>query len=479
MEITKGKLKIILDEKILEQNAETMRKNWSPALEKATKLTETRYQEEIQRLVDLAKKIMTSTEIFDYLPITKAGKFHLSKNILIAQSKVNVWVFYKAMCIALKLKHEFDPEVENIHNLMEEEEIASGDTTYVFSALTSPTGSKDDGTVMYLELNWFDRKKSDIPIFTPDNMISDAYRIPATPISPLEYKPGYLYETKKGETYLYLGVRRMFLEQDVKLKPDEYIVYSSWYSFDTNDLCTIQYTKKIAKLLTGCHTISDVFQTFGPEMCINELYHDPSIKFVKEVGQFVKDDHSFIQLPYSKVCTYHVGDTTMTKKIATSAYPLRKEKINFTLHMDPQCSISDLMIRQNGDYTIVLDPHLFEESLDTVRYSYYELKPGMKVNAYKKELKRLNQETYNLMELPDLFDKIPLTKDDTFGKSKRLLLSSSIHSASKKTQVGIYLKPYDSLELLRQFSGTPIPLCLHKVAYLVCDIGTEKGKAIF
>lgn len=84
MEIKTGKIRIVLDEAQLEHDAKDLMDDWDPELEEDTKLTETKYREEIQRLVDLAKEIMTSTQIFDYLPITKSGKFHATKTVIVA-----------------------------------------------------------------------------------------------------------------------------------------------------------------------------------------------------------------------------------------------------------------------------------------------------------------------------------------------------------------------------------------------------------
>ena len=92
MKVTKGKLSIVLDEKVLKDHAEQMFRDWNSDLETATKLTKKQYKEEIEKLVSLAKEIMKTDEIFNYLPLTKSGKFHANKNFLLFQSKVGAWV---------------------------------------------------------------------------------------------------------------------------------------------------------------------------------------------------------------------------------------------------------------------------------------------------------------------------------------------------------------------------------------------------
>lgn len=436
MEIKTGKIRIVLDEAQLEHDAKDLMDDWDPELEEDTKLTETKYREEIQRLVDLAKEIMTSAQIFDYLPITKSGKFHATKTVIVAQSKINRWSYYKGECIGLKLKHP----------------------------------PKSDGTVMYLELEWVDRKKTDIPIYTTEHTISEAYQKPLSPISPLDFKPGYLYEDPKGITYLYLGVHRVYSQVDVELDPGEKITWHNWVDFDINMLCAIRYTKALAKKLSGCHMISEAFQAIGYEMFQEKVGYESSMKFVKEGSQLLFDDHKKVEVSSVQLCYYQIGDEPVTN--------VRENKL-LTIHIEPESSIKGLTIRQHGDYTIVLDPSLLEGSKMEIEFSYERLKPDIKWKSYKRALKRDSQKAYDLIKLPNLFDRIPLASDKTFGKSKILLLSTSIHSKVTKKQVGIYLKIYDPIELIRQFSNTSIPLCMGKVAFLEVDIGSEKGKAIF
>ena len=94
------------------------------------------YEGEINRLYQLAKDIMTSAEIFDYLPTTKSGCFHKTKNILVADSKVKFWNEYGTLMMALKLKHQ------------------------PYHAVITPV-PKGNGNEMYLELDWFYLKPSE------------------------------------------------------------------------------------------------------------------------------------------------------------------------------------------------------------------------------------------------------------------------------------------------------------------------------
>ena len=199
-------------------------------------LTKSEWISEIERFLSICEDILInkSVDLFDYINLTKAGKFNQTKNILVARSKVQA--------------------------------IRNGDyyENRTFELRLEPC-EPSDGTAVKLCISFYNTN-DDVPIFDEKNIPSKPVVKRNTYIK--ELLPGHLYEDAKGTQFLYLG----------KYHNGR---YEAFYS--------IKVSKKIQAMIDRGTSIEEVFHTSGGKQyyfsTFKVWYNKP--KYVKDCGEAV------------------------------------------------------------------------------------------------------------------------------------------------------------------------------------------------
>ena len=453
--ITNGKLRIILDEDHLKNTKDRLLEEWDEEdLECEIPLDQRTYEGEINRLYQLAKDIMTSAEIFDYLPTTKSGCFHKTKNILVADSKVKFWNEYGTLMMALKLKQQ------------------------PYHAVITPV-PKGNGNEMYLELDWFYLKPSEQSLYDHSGHIKKLVSTPKAKYIPLhELQPGYLYEAKNGQVYLYLGVRKIYGIPHFTLDPDEewcsfeHWANAAWRDWLKHQLCVVKYTKTKEKQLEKCKTISDVFHVLSDheerKFWIQRNVEMPaSLQFVKCLRKLVEDDQKDQVIPYT------VSDIFIIRNNKTDTWRNLETSVEMDQHIDFHQDSSTFLSNKKGDLQIILSSKQLEESRQNYwaafKCSIHPVKEwGMNETQWEDAWNEIKAKIQALIEDPDFIDQIPLKRNGTFPDEICIWKSNLINSCTKK-QICIYLKAYSIREELETFTGTNFTIVPNKMAYLYID----------
>lgn len=462
--ISNGKLSIVLDEDYLKNNRDLLLEKWNDLKEKFSIGQET-YESEIERLYQLANHIMTSVCIFDYLPTTKSGYFHKTKNYLIADSKAQFLDEYGMVGVALELRPR------PYHDLGHED---------------IPTGN---GVDMYLELNWFDLKPSEQSIYDHSGHIHKIDSPSKAKYFPLhELKPGYLYATKNGQSYLYLGVRKIYAIPKISLLPEETLCATfdwdtkSYVDLQTGQMCGLKYTKTREKQLAKCKTISDVFHVLSDiedrkGRIKRTVEMKMSLNFEKCLGKFVEDDQKDQVIPYTISDPYKIFHTKTGKEV------VKTDPIQLDQHIDYHQDPSDFFQNQKGDLRIFLSSKLLKRCHGYYLNQYHcTLDPekdwGVSESQWAEEWKGLEEKIQELIHDNCLIDQLPLKRNGTFPETICIWKSKLINKY-EHIQYGVYLYAYSVREIMETFSGTSIPMVPKKMAYLCIDYGSITDPAIF
>ena len=196
--LTNRTLKILIPKDIADQ-AEELIKSTLPRLQAGnivTKLDETQWAAEIRRLAGIAQRITqdfpNKLDIFEFLPLTKNGKFPGNQNILIADSK----------CVTGT--NEKYPVRQSIQvRLMP-----------YWASLEDFANDKKQKDTRILELHWFDSLRKTTPIFDENNIPTKPVTVKTEYLDDSKIKPGHVYEEKTGCQYLVLDGIRFQAELD-------------------------------------------------------------------------------------------------------------------------------------------------------------------------------------------------------------------------------------------------------------------------
>lgn len=299
--IKKGDL-IILIPDVSDQEATDLISNIREGLasgEFKSKMTLNQYQAEVQRLRELMQRIVKDypdkLDIFDFLPLTKAGKFPVNQNPVIASSKCTTAALYyggdngsypEKLTVQLRLMPYYADDMAFVRNRPMED-------------------------VRIVRLDWFDTLKKRPAVF-------DETGVPAKPIAQAktsylkdaDVKPGYVYEEKSGAQFLCLdgmefGSRHIFIRDGKQVSYDNSIHHrkSGYHLY-------LRWTKKLANAMAGkCD-----FNSLAHIMSNNDredpwTYAKLSIreaprKFVKEIGQVIDPSLTHAE-------TYQKGDASV------------------------------------------------------------------------------------------------------------------------------------------------------------------------
>ena len=464
--ITNGKLRIILDEDHLKNTKDRLLEEWDEEdLECEIPLDQRTYEGEINRLYQLAKDIMTSAEIFDYLPTTKSGYFHKTKNILVADSKIRFWNEYVTVGIDLKLRQKPYNEC---------------------SIYETPKGN---GLELYLEMDWYNVKPSEQSIYDHSGHIHKIDSPSKAKYFPLqELKPGYLYATKNGQSYLYLGVRKIYAIPKISLMPEEtlYATFDwdtkSYVDLQTGQMCVLKYTKIREQQLAKCKTISDVFHILSDVedrkgRIKRTVEMKMSLNFEKCLGKFVEDDQKDQVIPYTISDPYKIFNTKTGKE------EVKTDPIKLDQHIDYHQDPSDFIQNQKGDLQIFLSSKLLKRCHEYYLNQYHcTLDPekdwGISESQWAEEWKGLEEKIQELIHDNCLIDQLPLKRNGTFPETICIWKSKLINKY-EHIQYGVYLYAYSVREIMETFSGTSIPMVPKKMAYLCIDYGSITDSAIF
>lgn len=205
--IKKGNLTIVLDLDYLSNQKTSMLESFDYINEECVEnitnnknkvVTKADFEDAIDRLYQLALDIIDNKlniDIFEYLPLTKAGIFHRTSSTLLATSNMkDVWNgdYFQMKMMDLRLvpvsyAQKIDPF------------LAINQTGNIFGQISG------DGTIAYIELDWFSRKDKDEPIFDEMNNPKKVEKTRNKYLKVDDIKPGYTYFDAKGNEFLYIG----------------------------------------------------------------------------------------------------------------------------------------------------------------------------------------------------------------------------------------------------------------------------------
>lgn len=233
----------------------------------------------VDRLYNLALDIMDeklNIDIFEYIPLTKSGKFHKAGSTLLATSGIkNVWNGDYFSLKTLDLRLNPISYAEKINPF-----VAIGQTGNIFGKVTG------DGDVAYIELEWHSTgTKEEQAVFDGGNNAIKVEKKRNKYLKLEDMKPGYTYFDAKGNEFLYAGNinyetkdcgscykdKESYLNSSKRKKEmkrnEEYISngynpYSHFY---------LKITKKSEKMIEQAGTIDKLFMMYIHEHHMNWL----------------------------------------------------------------------------------------------------------------------------------------------------------------------------------------------------------------
>lgn len=230
------------------------------------------YISEIERLIGIAEKaVAEETDIFNYLPLTKAGKLPKNKNILIADSRLadpagyGYGGGYFPKRLQLRLFPCYASEIDFVYD------------------------RKTPG-LQRLEIDLCPSAKKQDPVFGLDgNIRKIAPTEKASYLKDRDIIPGRIYAEKSGSEYLYLG--------ELDLKIDEYRNNICIYKDNSPARhCYIRMSKPWRDKLSKCASIDDIIRLLaaydpadsyaGIQKC---SWREHPRKFVRETETFIEN----------------------------------------------------------------------------------------------------------------------------------------------------------------------------------------------
>lgn len=303
--LKKGDLTLILDIDFLNyKKKEILELTESESFEEFTDkknkpIDKDEYQNKVERLCKLATDIIDEKlgiDIFSYLPLTKAGKFHKTKSIFLATSGIKDVFngdYFKMEVLDLRITPVSYAEKINPF-------IAIDKTGDIFGTITG------DGNVGFLELNWYPHQNKENPIFDENNNPIKQITTRNKYLKEKDLKPGYSYLDAKGNEFLYLGHfcekqhENMGLDTKEKyLKSEEYEEFKKWYKnceLHIGNFIFAKITKKLQKEIDEAKNIDELLKNLVKKegwywyKGLKTLEHP--LKVVKE-NEKILDDDSF------------------------------------------------------------------------------------------------------------------------------------------------------------------------------------------
>lgn len=186
-------------------------------------------------------------DIFDSIPLTKAGLFNKNTSYLVKTANIenvyNTIDYFSKGALQLRLVPIPYPE------------LISPCSKYI------DMGYVGDGKNMFLEVGFFERKNSkEQAILDSDNNISKIEVKRNTYLKDDEIQVGHRYVDAKDVTYIYLG-----------RTPNPFDAANDRYAY-----CKL--TKKAATIIASCESVEDIFNSGVP---LKQVEHP--VKFIKEV----------------------------------------------------------------------------------------------------------------------------------------------------------------------------------------------------
>lgn len=245
-----------------------------------SRLTPEQWRDEVRRLQAIMASITDGypekLNIFQYLPLTKAGKFPENRNILIADSKASTAALYDGGAYGSY------PSKRNIQlRLM----------PYYATTMDFIHDSRMADTRV-LRLDWNDAVRKQRPVFDENGTPSKPEDERASYLKDTEVRPGFIYEEKSGSQYVCLddmefGGREIFIDADGNRTS-----YANGLTLRKSGMHSyVKWTKKLETALAGrtdfnafAHAMADGDKT--EPWCYGHRISsrcNPR-KFVREVG---------------------------------------------------------------------------------------------------------------------------------------------------------------------------------------------------
>lgn len=198
--VEKNGLKIVMDTEKLEKRKMSLLADIENGefaklvTKKNLAITETDYEDAVERLYQLAyeifdeKKREAGFDIFEYLPLTKAGRFHKTNSILLATSGI---------------KDVYKEDINGL-NVVSVSTLSLYICPYRFDA-NNWWMKESDGVTAYLALGFYEISDKDTPVFNGNNQPVKVEKKRNTYIKEQDLIRGHVYKDAKGTKYFYFG----------------------------------------------------------------------------------------------------------------------------------------------------------------------------------------------------------------------------------------------------------------------------------
>lgn len=242
-----------------------------------TPASRARCENEIRRLQSLMERITNgypdTLDIFEYLPLTKQGKFSNAQNTLVADSACTtanlfdggVSMYPRKQTIQLRLMPYYDSDDAFIQN-------------------------QPMDNVRELRLDWYDSVRKAVPVFDADGNPSRPETTRASYLRDADIRPGFVYEEKSGTRFLALEGMQFCARYGFQW-PGKEPEYSDVMRCGVRDHIYVRWTKKLETALDGARDFNTLFHILADgarddlwllKSCAS-VRENPR-KFVREVG---------------------------------------------------------------------------------------------------------------------------------------------------------------------------------------------------
>ena len=275
--VSKNGLSILLRDDTLTEIKASIRQEAKNAKDEANdnRIDPDKWQAEADRLCALAERIVMpdgGIDLFDYLPLTKAGKFPKNRNIVIAESKCGYGATWSGVTndypTAYKLQIRLFPAYANRSDWL---------------------AGKTMADTMIMAIGLFDAINKQVPVFDENGTPREIVVTRASYLKDDEIKAGRVYEEKSGTKYLCLDGLDMIMRYTEFDGPDDQVgtYYPNGFGVEQAHVY-LRWTDALAKAVGPNAGVIDVIQAMDEKAKGTPLHAKLSQranprKFIREI----------------------------------------------------------------------------------------------------------------------------------------------------------------------------------------------------